>query len=74
MGREVAWVYTEAAYHPRYVRRVLGVTNAMADALSRLTDNSKTYAAPALLANVAPTQVPIRSRSWYKTLAATQVG
>ena len=51
-----------------------GVANVMADALSRLTDPTKDYQIPEELLKVKRVEVPLRTRDWYKTLAAKQVG
>ena len=74
IGREIAWIYTSAAFHPRYVRHAPGVTNKLADALSRLTDPNGSYEVPSALTGIAPSRVPLRPRSWYRTLAAEHVG
>ena len=74
IGGEIAYLYTEAAYQPRYVTHVPGVANVMADALSRLTDPTKHYQIPNELLTVKRVEVPLRTRDWYKTLAAKQVG
>ena len=47
IGKEMAWIFTQAAFHPRYVQHVPGVTNVLADALSRITDPTKQYKIPA---------------------------
>ena len=74
IGREVAYLYTTAAYHPRYITHLPGVANQMADSLSRLNDPSKDHFVPEALAGVEQTVVPLRSRSYYKTLAAKAGG
>ena len=74
IGREVAYLYTTAPYHPRYITHLPGVANQMADSLSRLNDPSKEYTVPEALMGVEQTVVPLRSRSYYKTLAAKASG
>ena len=69
IGKEMAWIYTQAAFHPRYVQHVPGVTNVLADALSRITDPTKQYKIPAELRHITRTQAPLRDKNYYRTLS-----
>ena len=69
IGKEMAWIYTQAAFHPRYVQHVPGVTNVLADALSRITDPTKKYKIPAELKHITMSQAPLRTTNYYRTLS-----
>ena len=74
IGREVALIYSQACFEPRFVDHVPGVTNVLSDDLSRLADSSSPHEMPALLMDITPTPVPRRDRSWYRCLSAEQGG
>ena len=58
IGREVALIYSQACFEPRFVDHVPGATNVLSDDLSRLADSSSPHEMPALLMNIKPT--------WYQ--------
>ena len=74
VAREVALLYSEASYEPKFVEHLPGLANVGADALSRLCDPSGKFQLPRELAGIAPTPVPPRTESYYRALAASQVG
>ena len=74
IGKEIAMVYTSAAFEPKVVEHISGITNTVADALSRIGDGSGAFEVPDELAHLVKTPVPVRDESFYTTLAAKQVG
>ena len=74
IGKEIAMVYTSAAFEPKVVEHIPGITNTVADALSRIGDGSGAFEVPDELAHLVKTPVPVRDESFYTTLAAKQVG
>ena len=74
IGKEIAMVYTSAAFEPKVVEHIPGITNTVADALSRIGDGSGAFEAPDELAHLVESPVPVRDESFYTTLAAKQVG
>ena len=69
IARELALLYSESSFEPRWTVHLPGVLNIVPDALSRLTDPSGKYQIPAALACVKPIAVPSRQESYYTTLA-----
>ena len=69
IARELALLYSESSFEPRWTVHLPGVLNIIPDALSRLTDPSGKYQIPAALACVKPIAVPSRPESYYTTLA-----
>ena len=63
-----ALLYSRASHEPRVFEHVPGVTKVFADTLSRLCEPGVTPELPPQLAKATRTNVPTRSRSWYKTL------
>ena len=72
IARELALLYSESSFEPRWTVHLPGVLNVIPDALSRLTDPSGKYEIPAALASVKPIAVPNRPESYYATLAISQ--
>ena len=70
LGRELAMIYTTASFEPRVVEHLPGAMNGMSDALSRLEEPGAPKAFPAELANVQRVYPPLRTPSYYLTLAA----
>ena len=66
-----ALLYSRASHEPRVFRHFPGVTNIVAGTLSRLCESGVAPKLPPQLANATRTDVPTRSRSWYKTLSTT---
>ena len=76
IAKEIALLYCEAQYEPRFLEHVPGVMNIAADALSRLNDPASKYVVPDWLSRAKCVSVPLRGRSFYKTLVSSsqQVG
>ena len=72
IARELALLYSESSFEPRWTVHLPGVLNVMSDSLSRLTDPSGKYTIPSALASVKPIAVPSRPESYYTTLAISQ--
>jgi len=68
IAREIALIYSEAAFEPRMFEHVPGITNTIADALSRLHEPMSGYVLPPQLASIKETSVPVRRRGWYSSL------
>ena len=64
VAREVALLYSEAAYEPKFVEHLPGLANVGADALSRLCDPSGKFQLPREFAHLSPTPVPLRDESY----------
>ena len=69
IARELALLYSRAAHEPRVFEHVPGISNTIADTLSRLCEPGVTPKLPPQLANATRTMTPPRIRSWYKTLS-----
>ena len=69
IARELALLYSRAAHEPRVFEHVPGISNSIADTLSRLCEPGVPPKLPPQLANATRTGTPSRSRSWYKTLS-----
>ena len=68
IARELSTLFTDAHFEPDAVEHVPGISNTIADALSRRYDPAKTWSLPALLAGVPETVLPPRTPDYYKTL------
>jgi hypothetical protein len=64
---ELALEFSESAHPPTIAEHVPGLSNTLADALSRLRAPSPAKV-PTALANVARITVPPRSRKWWRSL------
>ena len=68
IAKELSLLYSESSFDPAFFTHVPGVTNTISDSLSRLSDPTGNYAAPALLANVSRTTVPSRDDGYFNSL------
>ena len=68
IARELSTLFTDAHFEPDSAEHVPGISNTIADALSRRYDPAKTWSVPALLADVPETVLPTRTPGYYKTL------
>ena len=68
IARELALAMSSSSFAPRFVEHVPGVMNSISDALSRLTDPTKPYHIPEVLAGIRREVVPQRGESYYTTL------
>ena len=55
---------------PQIVEHISGVTNVIADELSRLYEPGRSQDIPSQLRGISPAQIPDRPKAWYKCLAA----
>ena len=69
IGRELALLYTNASFEPRFVDHVPGIANTLSDDLSRLADTHNPHEVPASLKHLTPTLIPRRTRAWYSSLS-----
>ena len=62
LTRELALEFTEACFHPTEVQHIPGVTNVLADLLSRWWDPQYEdgWQLPEQLRHLTPTAVPVR--------------
>ena len=72
IGRELALDISEAHYAPTLVSHTPGVTNVIADALSRRFQPGKSFVLPPALRDAAQLEPGRRPRSWWLTLPASQ--
>ena len=69
IAREMALDVAEALYTPQIVSHTPGVTNVLADALSRLHAEHEPKALPDCLLTTTKADCPVRNRLFYRTLA-----
>ena len=62
-------LYSRAAHEPRVFEHVPGISNTIADTLSRLCEAGVSPKLPPQLANATRTGTPAKTRSFYKTLS-----
>ena len=67
VARELALDLSEASYAIDLVQHVAGVTNGVADVLSRRYQVGKHFVLPTLLQNASETLPPCRDDSWWRT-------
>ena len=67
LTREIALEFTEACFHPTEVQHIPGVTNVLADLLSRRWDPQyrDKWELPEALRHLTPTPVPVRDARYY---------
>ena len=67
LTREIALEFTEACFYPTEVQHIPGVTNVLADILSRRWDpqHSQGWQLPEQLRHLTPTAVPVRDSHFY---------
>ena len=68
LAREIALMVAAANYHPAEAHHTPGVSNSVADRLSRRREPAKLWALPELLASATRVAVPRRDASWYAAL------
>ena len=68
LAREYALMVAAANYHPVEASHTPGVSNSVADRLSRRWEPAKPWALPELLASATRVAVPQRDASWYAAL------
>ena len=69
ISREVALLYGEGSFEPRVFQHLPGVANVLADTLSRMNEPGFSAELPDELVGVSPVIVPVRTKSYYHTLA-----
>ena len=70
LGRELSMIYTSSSFEPAIVEHLPGAMNDMADNLSRLDEPGSGRTLPLALANIPRATVPVRTPSYFLTLAA----
>ena len=68
IGKELSLLYYEAQFEPEVIH-IPGITNLLADSLSRLHEPNADYKIPPELAKLSPTPVPVRDENFYWVLA-----
>lgn len=68
VARELALDLADATYALDFAQHVAGITNGIADMLSRKHDPSKTFVLPDLLAGVPEAVPQLRDRRWWRTM------
>ena len=70
LAREYALDIGTATYEPDIIEHIPGITNVIADALSRRTDPecAARWTLPTFLSNAKKIEPPVRDRSWWRTL------
>ena len=71
VSKEVALLYSESAFEPRIFQHLPGITNRMADIVSRLSEPGNMKELPIELHDITPTVVPIRTKKWYRILSTS---
>ena len=71
VARELALDLADATYALDFVQHVAGLTNGVADMLSRKHDPSKSFALPDLLVGVPEVTPQLRDRRWWRTMPAS---
>ena len=70
----VVMIYATAAFQPRVVEDLPGITNVAADALSRPHEPGANYKIPDELQHLSPLPLPVRDERYYSTLSTSSVG
>ena len=68
LAREVALLSAAACFRPVRAEHVPGVSNIVADVLSRRLQPDKRWVVPDCLRHVPEARLPARDRAWYRTL------
>ena len=68
LGKELSLLYYEAQFEPEVVH-IPGITNLLADPLSRLHDPNGDYSISPKLLALEPTLIPVRTEDYYLVLA-----
>ena len=74
MARELALDIGDGSYRPSIVTHIPGISNVIADALSRRFQEGRSFILPIALEGVPEVHPPARSRGYYKSLSAPQAG
>ena len=69
IAKEVALVYAESAFEPRVFTHLPGITNNIADKLSRLSAPDDAGILPVELTGIMRAEVPLRNKAYYKNMA-----
>ena len=67
VARELALDLSDASYSLDFAQHVAGVTNGIADALSRKMQPGKSFSLPHLLKDGLFDITPVRNRLWWRT-------
>jgi len=68
IAREMALLFSEASFEPRCISHIPGISNIIADMLSRKHDPKKSYTLPAALAHAREVFPPPRNKDYYLSL------
>ena len=68
VARELALDIAASSYAPDFVQHVHGVSNTIADILSRKTDPEKSFKLPVLLRYAQEIEAPARPQNWWLTV------
>ena len=68
VARELALDIASATYSPDFVQHIQGVSNSVADSLSRKFQADKTYTLPSILRYSKEIEMTARPRSWWLTV------
>ena len=71
VAKEVALEYSDTSFEPRIFEHVAGISNVLADKLSRLYEPGAGAQVPHELVNVMKAEVPTRDKRYYKILATS---
>ena len=67
VARELALDLSMASYSIDLVEHIAGITNGVADALSRKRQDGKKFILPSLLRNAREVSAPVRNKRWWLT-------
>ena len=70
VARELALDLSQISYSPDFVEHIPGVTNGIADALSRMAERGSDFQLPAFLSNARYDIAPERDKMWWRTRRA----
>ena len=74
IAREAALLIAAASFKPVVAEHLPGITNVLADGLSRRWQPGKNWVLPAALQSAKAVSPPQRPRSWYRTLSSPSGG
>jgi len=70
IARELALVFTSMCHRPDIVAHIPGISNKVADELSRKFEPGHVFTLPPFLMQASERWVPVRDRAYYATLAS----
>ena len=70
VARELALDLSQMSYSPDFIEHIPGVTNGIADALSRMAERGSDFQLPAFLSNARYDIAPERDKMWWRTRRA----